>query len=152
MDIGEATTLARVLMNQHGLANWQLQIDDCKVRFGQCSYRNHCISLSRVLIGLNDLENVRDTILHEIAHALTPHADHGRLWKLTAQSIGARPVACYSSAHVKTPLAPWHAYCPKCHTEIKRHRMSRALLTGKYYCKCVSLPADNDLFLKWERV
>jgi predicted SprT family Zn-dependent metalloprotease len=151
MDIGEARTLARQLMDEHKLAGWLLELDQSKVRFGYCNYRRRVISLSAPLIILNNHDKVKDTILHEIAHALTPDAFHGRKWRLTAQAIGARPIACYNSADVQTPAAPWHAICPKCHRDIKRYRMSRALLTGKYYCKCVNLPADEHLFLTWER-
>ena len=152
MDLGEARLLARQLMNEHGLNDWTLRIDKCKVRFGHCSWRHNRISLSAVLVELNDVAQVKDTILHEIAHALTPYAYHNATWKLKAQSIGARPIACYNSNDVVSTPAPWHAICPKCHRDIKRHRMSRRLLLHKHYCKCVSLPADDTLFLKWHRV
>jgi predicted SprT family Zn-dependent metalloprotease len=149
VDIAEARTLARQLMNQYGLERWTLRIDQCKVRFGHCSWRHNRISLSGPLTLLNDQDKVRDTILHEIAHALTPYAYHNATWRLKAREIGADPVACFNSS-VKTPPAPWHAICPKCHRDIKRYRMSKALLTEKHYCCCVKLPAEEDLFLKWE--
>jgi hypothetical protein len=150
VDIGEARTLARQLMDQHGLQRWTFRIDKCKSRFGHCNWRRGRISLSGPLTELNDLNTVRDTILHEIAHALTPFANHNATWKLKAREIGANPMACYNSVNVKLPPAPWHAICPKCHRDIKRYRMSRRLLTGRYYCKCVSLPAEEDMYLKWE--
>jgi predicted SprT family Zn-dependent metalloprotease len=151
VDIAEARTLARQLMNEHGLQRWTFRIDNCKVRFGHCSWRYNRISLSGPLTELNDLTAVKDTILHEIAHALTPYAQHNATWRLKAREIGANPTACYSISDVKTPQAPWHAICPKCHRDIKRHRMNRRLLTGRYYCKCINMETESDLFLKWER-
>ena len=39
-------------------------------------------------------EQIRDTVLHEIAHAIAGHeAGHGPLWKATARRIGATPRA-----------------------------------------------------------
>ncbi len=57
------------------------------------------ISRARALDGRN--EQVRDTVLHEIAHAIAgPEAGHGPLWKATARRIGATPRAraCESEA------------------------------------------------------
>jgi predicted SprT family Zn-dependent metalloprotease len=152
VDIMEARTLARQLMNQYGLQRWTFRIDNCRSRFGHCSWRHNRISLSGPLTYLNDLDKVRDTILHEIAHALTPYAYHNQTWRIKAQQIGANPTACYDTANVKTPTAPWHAICPKCHKDIKRYRMSRRLLTERYYCKCITLPAEENMYLKWERL
>ena len=39
-------------------------------------------------------EQIRDTVLHEIAHAIAGReAGHGLLWKVTARRIGATPRA-----------------------------------------------------------
>ena len=39
-------------------------------------------------------EQIRDTVLHEIAHAIAGReAGHGPLWKVTARRIGATPRA-----------------------------------------------------------
>lgn len=152
MDIAEARTLALQLMNEHGLQRWTFRIDKSKVRFGYCNWRHGRISLSGPLTELNNLDKVRDTILHEIAHALTPFQDHNATWKLKAQSIGANPMACYNTTDVKLPPSPWHAICPKCRRDIKRYRMSKTLLTEKHYCRCVKLPTEENMYLKWERV
>jgi predicted SprT family Zn-dependent metalloprotease len=151
VDIAEARTLARQLMNQYGLERWTFRIDNCRSRFGHCSWRRGRISLSGPLTLLNDRDRVKDTILHEIAHALTPFTNHNRVWKLKAREIGANPVAC-NTADVKLPPAPWHAVCPKCHRDIKRYRMSKALLKEPHYCQCVNMQTEPDMYLKWERV
>ena len=79
MDIRKAEILALTLIEKH-LSNdkfdWQFKFDNSKRRFGQCVYGRkyglpyHMIKLSKPLVALNSEEQVRDTILHEIAHAL----------------------------------------------------------------------------------
>ena len=76
MNLNDAKTLANELMNQHGLYDWTFMFDDAKLRFGQCRHRSKEISLSRELTELNDVVHVKDTILHEIAHALLPRGTH----------------------------------------------------------------------------
>ena len=52
---------------------YRFKFDNAKRRFGQCSYTNKRISLSKPLSS-NNLDNffqINDTILHEIAHALS---------------------------------------------------------------------------------
>ena len=67
--------LAEELMREHRVPReWSFGFDRSKVRFGKCDYRRKRISLSSHLVDLNDEYSVRDTILHEIAHALAPAA------------------------------------------------------------------------------
>ncbi|OED38134.1 hypothetical protein AB833_20860 [Chromatiales bacterium (ex Bugula neritina AB1)] len=98
-------------MKKHGLSGWTGGLDNARRRFGVCRFYQQQISLSRVLCELNSEEEVRDTILHEIAHALAwerygESCGHDRRWKAICVEIGARPVACYDSGVVQ-PTAPW---------------------------------------------
>lgn len=86
---------ARQKMDLHGLKDWRLGFSAAKRRYGMCSYKRRTIeiSLHHAVDGLTD--EVVDTILHEIAHALAgPSAGHGPKWKQIAISIGATPKAC----------------------------------------------------------
>lgn len=61
---------------------------------GRCCYSDRTIELSRdfaVAHGLD--EHVKDTILHEVAHALTPGHGHDKVWKRVARRLGATPRA-----------------------------------------------------------
>jgi predicted SprT family Zn-dependent metalloprotease len=153
MDTREAYTLAIELMTKHGLLakGWQFSLDGALTRFGNCSFRDKSITLSRALAELNPADRVRDTILHEIAHALAGfEAKHGRLWKVVAHSIGARPERCYSSDDTATPAAPWQAICQFCNRVIKRHRMRKSL--AECWCTCpASMAQHPKVYLKWER-
>jgi Zn-dependent protease with chaperone function len=66
---------AEELLKIHLLSKkgWVFEYDGAVRRFGRCSHRNKCISLSLKLTQLNWKKNpqqVLDVILHEIAHAL----------------------------------------------------------------------------------
>ena len=134
MNLIEASNLARALMAQHGLDGWSFAFDHARRRFGRCDYTHRQITLSKPLTFLNPLEEVRDTILHEIAHALAPGAKHGPRWRAVCQHIGARPMRCYTDARVVSPPRKPAAYlfgCPSCNWWVERRRSSRR----KYQCK-----------------
>ena len=95
MNLYAARDLALALMRQHGLHDWTFRFDHARRRFGSCRPRRRLITLSRPLAFLNEEAQVRDTILHEIAHALTPWDGHGRNWKRKCIEIGAEPRRCY---------------------------------------------------------
>lgn len=138
--------LALALMKQHGLAGWQFRFNRARRRMGICFYEKEQIQvwpppfikqsgrieLSIHLVERNPVDEVRDTILHEIAHALAgPKAGHGPRWKSIARAIGARPERCSLAADM--PKGKWRAQCPNCRCEYHRHRKPRSI-TG-YHCK-----------------
>ena len=86
--------MARRLMDEHGLTGWTLAFVEAKRRLGDCHFRNRVIRISRTHALEGSEEQIRDTMLHEIAHAIAGHeAGHGPLWKVTARRIGATPRA-----------------------------------------------------------
>ena len=93
----EARELARTLLDEHGLADWTVRIDNTQGRLGACFNDRKVISLSRQYITTGTDEQLRNTILHEIAHAHAGHAaGHGPKWKAAAIRVGADPK---STAH-----------------------------------------------------
>jgi predicted SprT family Zn-dependent metalloprotease len=133
MDVAQAASLARQLMNQHGLADWQFRFDHARRRFGCCWPAHKRITLSRPLTELNEAAEVTDTILHEIAHALSP-GGHTAAWKRTCLRIGARPRRCFSHHAVKLPeIRRKHRYVAACRCEMEHVRKRRPTLT--YICR-----------------
>jgi predicted SprT family Zn-dependent metalloprotease len=131
MSIQQATQLATGLMRQFGLSQkgWQLRLTNTKKRLGACRFaRNRLtgeiipgtIELSRLMIELNDFEEINDTIRHEIAHALTPGHNHDRVWRAKAIECGAKPNRCSSTATM--PKGSWVATCNGCNREHTMHR------------------------------
>ena len=112
MDTGQARRLADQLMTQHLDARWKFRFDSAKSRFGCCWHSRHLITISLALTEVNEVSEVRDTILHEIAHALVgSKAGHGNEWKAKAREIGARPERCYSSKRVVAAPKAWRGVC-----------------------------------------
>ncbi len=128
MEMTIALALGRRLLREHGLDDWRLIADDAKTRAGVCRFRTRTISLSRPLTLLHDEDLVRDTILHEIAHALVgPLHGHDATWRTTALRIGC------SGERLVDPGAPrvvgdWRGTCPAGH-ETTRHRRPQRVVS-----------------------
>jgi predicted SprT family Zn-dependent metalloprotease len=128
----DAKLLAFELLARHGLIGWRFQFDHARRRFGSCRPGSKLITLSKPLTLLNSEQEVRDTLLHEIAHALTPGDGHGAKWKARCIEIGAVPRRCYSESEVAAPARPPARYslgCPACNWWVpRRRRISRKLM------------------------
>ncbi len=94
-------TEARQLMDEHGLADWTLAFVESRRRLGDCNFRERVIRITRAHALDDDDAQIRDTVLHEIAHAIAgPEAGHGPLWKVAARRLGATPRACVCKTRV----------------------------------------------------
>lgn len=134
LNLPDARQLALDLMRQHSLHGWAFFFDHAKRRFGSCRPERRQITLSRHLTFLNSAQQVRDTILHEIAHALTPGGGHGSAWKAKCRQIGANPKRCYDDIEVISPPRRPGAYvmsCETCGWSVDRRRAS----TRKLICR-----------------
>ena len=128
MNLYEAAHLARSLMKEHGLDGWAFAFDHARRRFGACNYTRKRITLSRPLVLLNGMDEIRDTVLHEIAHALCPDDGHGPRWRAKCREIGAKPKRCYSDETVASPPrrpAPYEWGCGACGWWVERRRRTR---------------------------
>lgn len=93
--LANVTAQARELMDRNGLRNWSLRFNNAQRQLGACRWQKREIILSRPQTLKRTQEEVTDTILHEIAHALAgPRAGHGPKWKSIASRLGARPKSC----------------------------------------------------------
>ncbi len=127
----EAAELAAALMARWGLEGWRFEFDHAVRRFGHCRFEARTISLSRHLVALNELDLVRDTILHEIAHALVgPGHGHDAVWRQKCLEVGAKPQRC---GRADMPEGRWLARCGGCGAGFHRHR--RPLRPGGWFCR-----------------
>ncbi|HEX6056605.1 MAG TPA: SprT-like domain-containing protein, partial [Intrasporangium sp.] len=98
MELSAALKLGRELMAAHGLSDWVLNLDRARTRAGACRPARREISLSAHLTRLHPEDEVRDTILHEIAHALVgPGHGHDAVWRAKALAIGCSGQRCSSA-------------------------------------------------------
>lgn len=105
MKLDDAKVLANFELQKHGLIEkgWTFNFDRGSRRFGCCYYATRRITLSWLLTEANGAAEVRNTILHEVAHALAGHpAGHGPEWVRICRSIGGDGLRCYSTATVNT--------------------------------------------------
>src|SRR6476620_7955328 len=119
----EARDLATRLMREHNLVGWTFRFDHARRRFGSCRTREKVITLSRPLTILNTIDQVRDTVLHEIAHALTPGDGPGLRWRQKCREIGAKPARCYTDEEVALPArkpARYRFGCRSCEWWVER--------------------------------
>jgi SprT-like family protein len=92
-------------MDQYELQRWSLVFRQARSSFGICDGRQKRITISAPLTLLNDIDEVRNTILHEIAHALTTDRGHGRLWKEGAHGgLSTRAVLSQIGAATTTAI------------------------------------------------
>jgi len=131
MQLADAQALAEQLMTQHGLSRWSFHFDRAKVRFGLCNFRDRVISLSRHLTELNHEAVIKNTLLHEIAHALVglKHA-HDKVWQAKAIEIGCDGARRYNAASINTPKLKYSATCASCQKIYQAQRVRKHVACG----------------------
>lgn len=124
-------------MTIHGVGHLAFEWARGKRQIGGCHYymvRNELgrsipipvkISLSRHFAELLTADEIRDTILHEIAHARAlqkGYRGHGIVWQHEAITLGVKPAPC--KAVTASPAKSVKGYCLKCEkTVVEQHRM-----------------------------
>ncbi len=123
--------MANALARQHGLVGWRVEFDTAKKRAGVCRFGDRVISLSAPLTRLHATAEVRDTVLHEIAHALVgPRHGHDETWQRTARSIGCTGRRCVPSDAPGLPGA-WVGVCAAGHVKERHRRPERVVSCGE---------------------
>lgn len=134
MNASNAASLARSLMIHHGIGHWTFEFDRAKRRAGLCRHYRQIISLSYHYVQANNQDEIRDTILHEIAHALVgPKQGHNAVWRAMCLTIGAKPERCCTNAIM--PKGQWQAICNNCQRKFHRHRRPK-YIHSIYCAKC----------------
>lgn len=122
MNLNEIERNARALMTAHGVGSLAFEFDRGKKRIGATHFvRTNGvvlpikITLSRYFAELLQAEEIRETILHEIAHAKAGYgAGHGPVWKREAKALGIPANACKAaSARPEYSVKPHCATCDR---------------------------------------
>lgn len=138
-----AIETATQLMQKHGLVGWRVKLDNARRRAGQCDYNTNVISLSRLYVRNADNSHIRDTILHEIAHALVgPYHGHDAVWRQKAREIGCTASRCHT---LNFSRARWQMKCPNGCFSIERHRRKSGLICTKCNMEVQFIPNDQEL-------
>ena len=127
MELEAAFEMAERLVRDHGLEGWQVEFDTAKRRAGICRFHDRVIGLSSPLTRVHNEEEVRDTILHEIAHALVgPRHGHDEVWRRTAISIGCSGKRCMSADSPRV-IGGWIGICSAGHVKDRVRRPERVI-------------------------
>lgn len=134
--------MAHGYLLQYGLLEkgWKFIFTKSYKSLGQCRYDTKEIAFSEKWREA-PLVEIRDTILHEIAHALTgPGHGHDLKWKKNCIKIGAKPNRLHDSTipGVYNPSKyKWH--CDNCGKNFYRVRKPNTA----YFC-CLKDPEDPN--------
>lgn len=116
----------RALMDAHGLTDWVLEYSDQRSKnMGWTDFARKAIVLSAPhMLSTTEFQR-RDTVLHEIAHAIAGvEADHGPMWKYHARRVGANPRSTAHDAGLDYADFPVIGHCPEGH-KFGKSRMPR---------------------------
>ncbi len=131
MDLRDAFALAEDLLEHHGLTGWTVELDSAKRRAGICRFGPKVLGLSAPLTVLHSEDEVRDTVLHEIAHALAgPRHGHDSVWRDIAVRIGCSGERCVSPDAPRVE-PPWLGTCAAGHTTGRHRRPERVVACGQ---------------------
>lgn len=146
MDLSEVRRLGLALIAEHGLDGWRLELDRARRRAGVCRYDRSVIGLSAPLMRLYDEAEVRETILHEIAHALAgARAGHGPRWRAIARRIGSTGARCIDDDAPRVPGA-WVGRCDWCGYTVELYRRPQRV---RFCTDCWPGPNGHDHVLEW---
>ena len=122
----EFLTLARFEMDKNNLFDWGLELDFAKVRAGACHFGEKKITFSRNFVKNSNQNDIKDTILHEIAHALVgSNNGHNEVWKEMAIKLGCSARRCHT---LEFSQYKWIRFCPNQCWEQKIHRRKSNLI------------------------
>jgi predicted SprT family Zn-dependent metalloprotease len=95
-ELAAVSRLAEKLLAEHRLCGWSFDFDHATRRAGSCHFGRQRITLSLQFARRASAAEIRETLLHEIAHALVgPRHNHDAAWRAKARQIGASGERCH---------------------------------------------------------
>lgn len=143
----DVTRMARDLIALHlpGSA-WTFGFDRAVRRAGACHHADRRITVSRHLAERAEEDEVRQVLLHEVAHALAGHrAAHGPRWRAAAARIGYTGSRLHDRP-VAEEQATWVGVCPAGHEHRRFRRPSRPTSCGS-----CSRSFSRSALITWRR-
>ncbi len=108
------------------LEDWKLVFSNQRRHLGYCKPRRKIISLSLAFMNANPYPVMKDTLLHEIAHAIhymeTGKTNHDNGCRDVARRVGCRPERCAPVDGLTMPRGKYIGLCPVCNKTIYFYR------------------------------
>ena len=115
---------------------WRFRFETATARAGICRYTTRTIALSVSYVLRAPWDDVRDTLLHEIAHAIVgPGHAHDAVWQTAARRIGCTANRCSTLTH---SLKRWIGECPRCRDRWFRQRLTATVRQRSICPRCRS--------------
>ena len=148
MDINICEKKTKELISQY-IPRWEFGYDRARRRFGCTHYADKKITLSRVLCEMNEWEQIKPVVIHEIAHAIAGQRHgHDSTWKKVCIELGGDGRRLYNSDNINTPGYNYIAKCPVCGEVYTRLRKPKGRSSCSVCCKTFS----KDRVLVFEKV
>ena len=130
---------AQAIINRY-VDGWTFAYSYSKRRLGVCKYHSKRIEISAYL-AMARPQDVMNTLLHEIAHAIVGHAEgHGPVWVNKALELGCDGRRCSEDMGVERT---YKGKCSVCGKVVGRFKRPRA---GRYFHKV----CGKDATIIWE--
>lgn len=125
-DLARVQVWAEALVRLHLDESWSFGFDNAKTRAGLTNYTKRTITISRHLAVLWEDDDVHQTLLHEVAHAMAgADAGHGPAWRKIAQEIGYVGGRTHQG-EIASESAKWLGVCPQGHEHFRFRKPARA--------------------------
>lgn len=127
----DVTSMAEALLAAHLPGRgWTFGFDRAVRRAGACHHAEKRITVSRHLVERAEEDEVRQVLLHEIAHALAGHrAGHGPRWRARCAAIGSTGSRLHDRP-IAEERATWLGTCPAGHEHRRFRRPTREVSCG----------------------
>ena len=131
-----AQLLERHLNTGAPTTRWRAHFETATGRAGICRHDNRTIALSVSYVLRAPWGDIRDTLLHEIVHAIVgPGHAHDAVWQAAARRIGCTARRCSTVTH---SLKRWIGECPRCRDRWSRHRLTASVRQRSICPRCRS--------------
>lgn len=125
----KALQLTHDLLKEHGVDGWDVAFDNSVYNQGITDPSRMTIFLSKHFLVEDSDKEIRDTILHEVAHVLAGcHEKHGKKWIKIVEQLGGKPMA---KSYVNTVPYRYVGTCGSGCSLAYRHRMVKS---ATYLC------------------
>jgi predicted SprT family Zn-dependent metalloprotease len=131
-----AASLVATIFQRCGLTDWRLTWDNrSKTRAGLCSYASRSLTLSTAFVARCPAQDIQQTLLHEVAHAVVgaAHHHHDQVWCQAAQQLGCQDDKCQP---VQIMRAPFVLTCMQRCFHSPRMKRSWKTIESKKCSKC----------------
>jgi len=133
-------SILRALMDANGLTLWKIRVTKKKLSAGTSFLKEKTIGLSSYYMDYVTDDVLRNTMLHEIAHAIDyeqrGYSNHDNHWKRIAMRIGATPsrAVTQNKEYYATLPSKYELVCSRCgYSDPAFRQPKRNYICGRCY-------------------